>query len=97
MGGYQVLKITIAAGSSAADQALGDIAWPPGCVPISVLGNRTLRAPGPGVTLVPGDRVSLLAHTQQNPEPALPRGEPGGQAGDQAADARGAGRRVRRA
>ena len=89
MGGYQVLKITIAAGSSAARQALGDIAWPPGCV--SVQDNRTLRDPDPGVTLVLGDRVSLLVHSQQNPKPARPRGEPGSQPGDQAADARAAG------
>jgi CIC family chloride channel protein len=91
LGGYQVLEITIAAGSPAAGQALGDIAWPPGYVPVSVLDNRTLRDPDPGITLAPGDRVSLLARTQQNPEPGPPRGEPGSQPGDQAADAPPAG------
>ena len=49
------------AGSLAAGQALGDIAWPPGYIPVSVLDNRTLRDPDPAITLVPGDRVSLLA------------------------------------
>ena len=63
LGGYQVLEITIAAGSPAAGQALGDIAWPPGYIPVSVLDNRTLQDPDPGITLVPGDRVSLLART----------------------------------
>ena len=91
LGGYQVLEITIAAGSPAAGQAFGDIAWPPGYVPVSVLDNRTLRDPDPGITLLPGDRVSLLARAQQNPEPSPPRGEPGSQPGDQAADAPPAG------
>ncbi len=91
LGGYQVLEITIAAGSPAVGQALGDIAWPPGYIPVSVLDNRALRDPDPDITLVPGDLISLLARTQQNPEPAPPRGEPGSQPGDQAADARPAG------
>ena len=91
LGGYQVLEITIAAGSPAAGQALGDIAWPPGYIPVSVLDNRTLRDPDPAITLVSGDRVSLLARTQQNPEPSPPRGGPGSQPGDQATDARPAG------
>ena len=91
LSGYQVLEITIAAGSPAAGQALGDTTWPPGWTPVSVLDNRTLRDPDPGITLVPGDRVSLLARTQHNPQPAPPRGKPGGQPGDQATDARPAG------
>ncbi len=91
LGGYQVLEITIAAGSPAVGQALGDIAWPPGYIPVSVLDNRALRDPDPDITLVPGDLISLLARTQQNPEPAPPRGEPGSQPGDQATDARPAG------
>ena len=91
LGGYQVLEITIAAGSPTAGHALSEIAWPPGYIPVSVLDNCTLRDPDPGITLVPGDRVSLLARTQQNPEPAPPRGKPGGQPGDQATDARPAG------
>ena len=91
LGGYQVLEITIAAGSPAAGQALGDTTWPPGWTPVTVLDDHTLRDPDPGITLVPGDRVSLLAGAQQNPEPAPPRGKPGGQPGDQAADARPAG------
>ena len=91
LGGYQVLEITIAAGSPAVGQALGDIAWPPGYIPVSVLDNRTLRDPDPAITLVAGDRVSLLARTKQNPGPSPPRGEPGSQPGDQATDIRSAG------
>jgi chloride channel protein, CIC family len=91
LSGYQVLEITIPAGSPAAGQALGDTTWPPGWTPVTVLDDHTLRDPDPGLTLVPGDRVSLLARTQQNPQPAPPRGKPGGQPGDQATDARPAG------
>ena len=90
LSGYQVLEITIAAGAGR---------WPgtrrhrrpPGYVPVSVLDNRTLRDPDPAITLAPGDCVSLLARTQQNPRPAPPRGEPGSQPGAQAADAPAAG------
>ncbi len=91
LGGYQVLEITIAASSPAAGQALGDTTWPPGWTPVAVLANRTLRDPDPGLTLVPGDRVSLLARTRQNPEPAPPRGGPGSPPGHQGTDARPAG------
>ena len=91
LGGYQVLEITIAAGSPAAGQALGDTTWPPGWTPVSVLDNHTLRDPDPGITLAPGDRVSLLARTQQTPGPAPPHGKPASQPGDQGADARPAG------
>ena len=93
LSGYQVLEITIPAGSPAAGQALGDTTWPPGYIPVTVLDDHTLRDPDPGLTLVPGDRVSLLARTQQNPEPAPPRGKPGGQPGDQATESRPAGQR----
>jgi CIC family chloride channel protein len=64
LGGFKVLEIAITAGSPAAGRKLGDIPWPPGCVPVSVQDAQTLRDPDPGITLAPGDRVSLLARTQ---------------------------------
>jgi CIC family chloride channel protein len=64
LGGFKVLEIAITAGSPAAGRKLGDITWPPGCVPVSVQDAQTLRDPDPGITLAPGDRVSLLARTQ---------------------------------
>ena len=51
--GYQVLEVTISAGSPAAGQTLGDTAWPPGWIPVTVLDNHTLRDPDPGITLSP--------------------------------------------
>ncbi len=59
--GYQVLEITIGSDSPAIGQPLGQTAWPPGSVPVSILRGRILRDPEPGLTLSPGDRVSLLS------------------------------------
>ena len=73
---YQVLEVTIPVGSPAAGQALGDIAWPPGWIPVTIADNDTLRDPDPGITLTPGDRISLLAREPRNPEPPRPRDEP---------------------
>ena len=58
--GYQLLEITITDSSPAAGGALAAAAWPPGSVPVSILRNRILRDPEPGMILAAGDRVSLL-------------------------------------
>jgi chloride channel protein, CIC family len=75
--GYEVLEMYVSPDSPAAGQALGSVSWPPGSIPVSVLRHRRLSEPDPGLTLAPGDRVSLLAPAM--PSPAS--GErPGGQA-----------------
>ena len=74
--GYQVLEVTISAGSPAAGQTLGDTAWPPGWIPVTVLDNHTLRDPDPGITLTPGDRVNLLAREPRTRHPAPPHSQP---------------------
>ena len=88
LGGFKVLEIAIPASSPAAGRKLGDITWPPGSVPVSVHDARSLRDPDPGITLAPGDRVSLLARTQQSTQPSPHRVEPGSRPGDQPNDAR---------
>ena len=88
LGGFKVLEIAIPAGSPAVGRKLGDITWPPGCVPVSVQDARTLRDPDPGITLAPGNRVSLLARTQQSTQPSPHRVELGSRPGDQPNDAR---------
>ena len=75
--GYQILEITISAGSPAAGQALRDTTWPPGWIPVTILDTHTLRDPDPGITLTPGDRVNLLAREPRNPQPAHPHDQPG--------------------
>ncbi|MGI9004761.1 MAG: chloride channel protein [Streptosporangiaceae bacterium] len=74
--GYQILEISITADSPAAGQALGQISWPPGCTPVSVLDHHTLRDPEPDITLAAGDRINLLTRT---PDPRLPPSEPASQ------------------
>ena len=49
----------------AAGSRLGDITWPPGYQPVSLLRNRHLRAPEPHLVMRPGDRIALLT-----PEPS---------------------------
>ena len=58
--GYRIVEITVADGSPAAGTKLGDITWPPGYFPVSVLHDRGLREPDPQAVLGAGDRVNLL-------------------------------------
>ena len=67
--GYQILEITIPAGSPAVGRALGDITWPHEWIPVTVIDNRALRDASPGITLTPGDRVNLLAREQAAKSP----------------------------
>jgi CIC family chloride channel protein len=67
--GYQLLEVTIGAGAPAAGRPLGDTAWPPGWIPVSVQSARALRDAEPGILLQPGDRVSLLAQRPAAPPP----------------------------
>ena len=86
--GYEILEITISAGSPAAGQTLGDTTWPPGWIPVTVLDNHTLRDPDPGITLAPGDRVNLLAREPHTPQPAHPHDQPASQPDSHPPDAR---------
>jgi CIC family chloride channel protein len=65
--GYQVIEVTVGADSAAVGTALGAITWPHGYVPVSVLRRRSLDEPDPALTLVPGDRISLLAPAETAP------------------------------
>jgi len=71
--GYQVLEITIEPGSPAAGKALGAVAWPAGCIPVSVLRGPSLQEPDPELTLGPGDRINLLAPTAAPPASPQPQ------------------------
>ena len=69
--GYQVLEVTVEDGSPASGQALGAIAWPPGCFPVSVLRNRRLqrRRPRPH----PGPRRPHQPARPRVTAPSVPR------------------------
>ncbi|MGH3123620.1 MAG: hypothetical protein ACRDND_21745, partial [Streptosporangiaceae bacterium] len=72
--GYHILEICIEGGSPAAGRALGTITWPPGSFPVSVLRDRNLQDPDPGIILCPGDRLNLLTRA---PRPSTSRRPPG--------------------
>jgi Trk K+ transport system NAD-binding subunit len=55
------MEVTVMAGSPAAGQAIGHVAWPAGTIPVSLLRHRRLEEPDPVIVLAPGDRLSLLA------------------------------------
>jgi hypothetical protein len=67
--GYQVLEVTIPGDSPAAGHPLGEISWPPGFIPVTILDRHILRDPDPGITVAAGDRVNLLTRTPAHPEP----------------------------
>jgi Trk K+ transport system NAD-binding subunit len=58
--GYRVIEVTLADGSPAAGTRLGDIRWPAGFLPVSVLRGRPLRQPDPRTVVRSGDRIALL-------------------------------------
>jgi CIC family chloride channel protein len=66
--GYRVAETTITAGSPAAGQRLGDVAWPHGSVPVSVIRAGRLHPAGLTIALRPGDHVSLLVPAPGRPD-----------------------------
>jgi CIC family chloride channel protein len=82
--GYQIVEVAIPDGSAAAGRALGTITWPPGYTPVSVLHNRRMHDPDPGIALGPSDRVILLAREPERSRPPHAHTGPGGQPARQA-------------
>jgi CIC family chloride channel protein len=68
--GYYVAEVVITENSTAAGRKLGDVSWPPASIPVAVLRGDSLWQPHPDITLVPGDRVSLLVPVAQDTEPS---------------------------
>ena len=74
--GYQIAEFTVSEGNSAAGRRLGEVDWPTGHVPVSVLHRRWLCEPEPTIRLRPGDRVNVLVPLDQDqPSRGLPAGE----------------------
>jgi CIC family chloride channel protein len=65
---YQILEITIPAGSPAAGKALRDLTWPPGWIPVTVITTAPCATPTPPSPLPPatGSTCSPANHTTQN-------------------------------
>jgi chloride channel protein, CIC family len=58
--GYRVVEYTLGADSAAAGRVLGELDWPAGHVPVSLLRDRRLGDADPAVVLRAGDRVNVL-------------------------------------
>jgi trk/ktr system potassium uptake protein len=64
-GSAALLEATLPAGSPVAGMRVGDVVWPPDCVPVVVIREaRVLPAPGQTV-LQPGDRLLCVTDTAQ--------------------------------
>ncbi|HEY4019007.1 MAG TPA: TrkA C-terminal domain-containing protein, partial [Pseudonocardiaceae bacterium] len=58
--GYRIVERTLTEDSGAVGHALGELDWPAGHRPVSVLHNRSLLDPDAAVRLAAGDRISFL-------------------------------------
>ncbi|HLH82110.1 MAG TPA: chloride channel protein [Trebonia sp.] len=76
--GFRTVEITLGPGSPAAGRRLGDVRWPAGSTPVSVLRGSELSPPDPALRLAAGDRVALLVPAAQKPRlPVTEGGEHG--------------------
>lgn len=60
LDGYCIVEHTLDSGSAAAGRVIGDLDWPDGHFPVSVLHKRQLIDADAGLRLAVGDRVNLL-------------------------------------
>ncbi|HJP80265.1 MAG TPA: chloride channel protein [Pseudonocardiaceae bacterium] len=58
--GYHIVERTLTEKSGAVGRTLGELDWPVGHLPVSVLHNRRLLDADPAVRLTAGDRISFL-------------------------------------
>ena len=60
LNGYHIVERTLGEASGAIGRALGELDWPAGHRPVSVLHNRHLLDVDPALRLAAGDRISFL-------------------------------------
>ena len=60
LDGYRIVEHTLAPDSAAVGRTLGELDWPAGHLPVSVLHDRRLVEADPTVRLTTGDRISIL-------------------------------------
>ncbi|MGH3857818.1 MAG: chloride channel protein, partial [Pseudonocardiaceae bacterium] len=58
--GYQIIEHTLRSDSTAAGRTLGELHWPPGQLPVSIVQDRRLTDADPHTPLRPGDRINVL-------------------------------------
>ena len=63
LSGYEIVEITVGANSPALGQRVDEIAWPPGCLVVTVTEPDALGAATNSTILRDGTRVTLLARS----------------------------------
>ncbi|PZS38792.1 MAG: hypothetical protein DLM62_11810 [Pseudonocardiales bacterium] len=66
--GYQIIEYTLRSDSTAAGRTLGELQWPPGQLPVSIIHDRRLTDADPHTPLRPGDRINVLVHSPTDPD-----------------------------
>lgn len=60
LAGYQIVERTLASDSTAVGRTIGELDWPAGHLPVSILHDRELVEVDPSVRLSAGDRINIL-------------------------------------
>ena len=60
LAGYRIVEHTLSPDSAAVGRSLGELDWPAGYLPVSVLHDRRLVYADPTVRLTTGDRINIL-------------------------------------
>ncbi|HVV12062.1 chloride channel protein [Amycolatopsis sp.] len=66
LAGYRIVEHTLAPDSAAVGRTVGDLDWPAGHLPVSVLHNRRLIDAEPTIRLAAGDRLNILVPATDN-------------------------------
>jgi chloride channel protein, CIC family len=63
LAGYYIVERTLGADSAAVGRTLGELDWPAGHLPVSILHDRQLVEADPTARLTTGDRINILVPT----------------------------------
>ena len=72
--GYRIVEYTVEANSPAAGRTLGELPWPAGHLPVSVLRYGRLLEPDPALRLTVGDRVNSIGSVPEQDDGRRPSG-----------------------
>ncbi|MGH3825951.1 MAG: chloride channel protein [Pseudonocardiaceae bacterium] len=64
LAGYRIIEYTLCDDSTVAGRTLGEVSWPPGHLPVSIIHHRRLTDADPRTPLEPGDRINVLVPTR---------------------------------
>ena len=76
LAGYRIVEHSLASDSAAVGRTLGELDWPAGHLPVSILHDRQLVEVDPIVRLTAGDRINILVLANERtvtlPSPTIP-------------------------